>query len=784
MPTATVAAVSVTTTDRAVGAAWQGRLDALADHSLGGRAFCRRLAAATDVWIEALATNAREQHPRAPRFALLAVGGFGRGELSPQSDLDLLLVHDSKSARLEEVASAIWYPVWDAGLKLGHAVRSVDEQIDLAKHDLDTATALLTARLIFGDAKLGGQVVENGLESWKKRRKQWLELLQQRVRERQASAGEVAYILEPDVKDGHGGIRDVQSLWWAECAGLALSAEDDAALNECYDVLLDARVALHRATGRPGDTLRLEDQDAAAVAAGAANADALMASIAGAARTVAWIADEAWGRVGRATGGTPREVAPGVVLLDGEIELADDADPAVDPTYVLRIASAAARHNARIGRRSLDRLAATVPQWPERWPAGAVDKLVGLLLEGHAAIPVMEALDQRGLITRMLPEWAPVRSRPQRNAYHRYTVDRHLWEATANAAELVDSVTRPDLLVLGALFHDIGKGYPGDHTDAGIELVHELAPRIGVPPRDAEVLEAMVRYHLLLPDVAVRRDLADPATIQFVADAVGDQDVLDLLHALTIADSKATGPSAWGAWKEELVADLVARVTHVFGGGAVEEATWTLFPDSETLALMATGEHHVRTTDDRIVVVYGDVPGSFSRIAGVLSLHGLDVITARAHSDEPQPGMVAMGASEYRVHVPRTGIDWEPIRRDLARAVRGELAIEARLHERARTYRRRRPMQAAQPGPPRVIFHDEASTDSTVIEVRCTTKIGILHRITKALAEVGLDIRHATVQTIGLEVVDTFYVRNWSGERIDDPHHRAEIERAVLHAIS
>jgi [protein-PII] uridylyltransferase len=160
------------------------------------------------------------------------------------------------------------------------------------------------------------------------------------------------------------------------------------------------------------------------------------------------------------------------------------------------------------------------------------------------------------------------------------------------------------------------------------------------------------------------------------------------------------------------------------------------------------------------------------------------VITARAHSDEPQPGMVAMGASEYRLHVPRTGIDWGPIRADLARAVRGELAIEARLHERARTYRRRRPMQAVEPGPPRVIFHDEASIDSTVIEVRCTSKIGILHRITKALAEVGLDIRHATVQTIGVEVVDTFYVRNWSGGRIDDAHHRAEIERAVLHAVS
>jgi [protein-PII] uridylyltransferase len=233
-----------------------------------------------------------------------------------------------------------------------------------------------------------------------------------------------------------------------------------------------------------------------------------------------------------------------------------------------------------------------------------------------------------------------------------------------------------------------------------------------------------------------------------------------------------------------LVADLVARVAHVVGGGAVEEATWTLFPDSETLALMATGEHHVRTFEDRIVVVNRDIPGAFSRVAGVLSLHGLDVLTARAHSDEPQLGRVGMGASEYRVHRPKGGIDWEPVRRDLSRASRGELAIEPRLAERARTYRRRRVMQAVVPGPPRVIFHDGASADSTVVEVRCTSKIGILHRITKALAEVGLDIRHATVQTIGLEVVDTFYVRNWEGQPITDPFHRGEIERAILHAVS
>jgi [protein-PII] uridylyltransferase len=763
--------------------AYQGRLDALSDTTVDGRAFCNRLAAATDAWIDALVAQAQDASPDAPRFAIVAVGGYGRGELSPHSDLDVLLVHTSASSRLEEVAAAIWYPIWDAGIKLGHAVRSLDEQIALAKDDLDTATALLTARPIAGDEQLGAEVVEAGRRIFAKRKKRWLQALQRRVRERQTGAGDVAYILEPDIKDGHGGIRDAQSLWWAACGGLALAEDDNVTLNECYDVLLDVRVALHRATRRPGDTLRLEDQDAVAAVAGAADANVLMAQVAAAGRTVAWIADETWGRVGKTSGGSPLEVAPGVMLLDGEMELAVDADPVTDPTYVLRIATAAARHEARIGRRSLDRLTELVPQWPERWPVGAIHELVGLLLEGHRAIPVLETLDQRGLITRLLPEWEPVRSRPQRNAYHRFTVDRHLWEAAANAAGLVNMVGRPDLLVLGALFHDLGKGYPGDHTEVGMELVRHLGPRLGLPGRDVDILVLMVEHHLLLPDVAVRRDLSDPATIEFVADRVHDLERLNLLHALTIADSEATGPSAWGGWKEELVRDLVNRVAHVIGGGDVSEATWTLFPDAATVALMATNDHHVSCADDRLTIVYRDTPGSFSRIAGVLSLHGLDVVTARAHSDEPHLGRVSMGASEFRVEVPVGGIDWAPIEHDLERALKGQLAIEPRLAERARTYRRQRATQAADPAPPRVTFHDEASSDATVLEVRCPTRIGILYRITRALSSVGLDIRHATVQTVGLDVVDTFYVRNWAGDLVTDPFHRGEVERAVLHAI-
>lgn len=749
-----------------------------------GRQYCRALAELTDEWVIEVFDAALAEHPpRSGRVALLAVGGYGRGELAPQSDLDLLLVHDVKpkkvSKDIEPTASAMWYPLWDSGVKLGHAVRRIDEQLDLARTDLDSATALITARPLAGDDALAEQVVREGAALWRKHARRYLADLRDRVRVRQESAGDVAYRLEPDLKDGHGGLRDVQSLWWAQEAGLDLIAEDLIDLDHCYDVLLRARVALHRSTNRPGDVLRLEDQDAAAAAGGWTSADHMMTDVAAAGRTVAWLCDENWGRVTDSAGDVAeRAVAPGVLLRAGEIELADSADPAVDSTLVLQTAVAAARHGARIGRSTLDRLADDAEGWPGVWPVGATDDLIALLLEGHRAVPVLESLDQRDLVARLLPEWEPVRSRPQRNAYHRFTVDRHLWEAAANASLLVDRVSRPDLLVLGALFHDLGKGYPGDHTVVGMELIRTIGPRLGLVQSDVDVLVALVEHHLLLPDVAMRRDLTDEATIRQVATAVGSVEVLDLLHALTEADSIATGPSAWGDWKAGLVSELAARVRHVLGGGDVAEVTWRLFPDAETLAAMAAGGLDISRRGDVVTVVSPDAAGTFSRIAGVLSLHGLDVVSAQAHSDE---GGIA--ASEFRIVLPENGLNWRSIKTDLGRALEYRLAIEARLAEREQTYRRRRRTQAAAPGPPKVVFEDEASSNATVIVVRATTKVGILHRISKALGELGLDIRHATVQTIGMEVVDTFYVRA-NGALVTDQAYRKEIHKALLHAIS
>ena len=235
-------------------------------------------------------------------------------------------------------------------------------------------------------------------------------------------------------------------------------------------------------------------------------------------------------------------------------------------------------------------------EWPQPWPTGAADELVALLLEGQRAIPVLESLDQAELFTRMLPEWAAVRSRPQRNAYHRFTVDRHLWEAAAQAARLADRVDRPDLLVIGALLHDIGKGYPGDHTEVGEKLVAEIAPRMGFDRADT------ARWSRWCDIICCCRTSPPAATSTIRrrssgGKSVGDAGFLDLLHALTEADSLATGPSAWGPWKAELVQELVERVRMHLGEGDAGDDRRSPFPTAEILALMGAGETSVGVDD-------------------------------------------------------------------------------------------------------------------------------------------------------------------------------------------
>ncbi len=747
----------------------------LADPTIVGRDFCAAYTGAVDDWLRALFDGAAEEPGG---LALVAVGGYGRGQLAPGSDLDLLLLHAPR--RLPGgVAQALWYPIWDAGLKLGHAVRTVKQAVSLADEDLDTATALLSCRHLAGDPALTEDLAGQASARWVKRADHHLALLADSVRRRHEQHGEVAFLLEPDLKEGRGGLRDIHALGWSEAARPLLGREDEVDLVEAEGVLLAVRVELHRRTGRGNDRLVLQEQDGVAAALGYGDADELMAAVARAARTVAWIADEAWGRIesslaapSRRRRPPDRDLGPDIVLRDGEIHL--EAGAPAGPTTVLTVAVAAAEEEARIDRATLDRFAAELSPFPDPWPDGARGQLADLLATGRPALTVLETLDQRDLLVRILPEWAPVRSRPQRNAYHQYTVDRHLWETAVNASALTDTVHRHDLLVIGALLHDIGKGYPGDHTEVGIDLVGTIGARMGFPPEDVAVLVDLVRHHLLLPDVATRRDIRDPDTIDAVAAAAGSLSTLELLAALTEADSLATGPAAWGKWKAGLVAELVARTAHAMGGPDLPELSRPLLSD-ELRARMARGVTRVVGEGHTLTVITPDRPGAFSRVAGALAVSGLDVLEALAHSER------RAALSRFTV-TPTLGdtVDWEKVTGLVGQALDDEIDLGALIAERERTYGRTGPLPEADAVPPEVRVDNDASSTATVIEVFAPDAIGILYRLTQAFAAIGLDIRTAKVQTLGHRVVDSFYVRTAAGEKITDPGRLAEIEAAIL----
>lgn len=719
--------------------------------------------------------------------ALVAVGGLGRREVAPYSDLDLVLLHRGRPD-VAELAEAVWYPVWDAGVGLDHSVRTVAEALAVAGDDLKAALGLLELRLVAGDPALAQQLREGAYESWRREAGRRLPQLRAATLTRWRSSGELAFLLEPDLKEARGGLRDVHALH-ALAAAQLLDLPAAAAVAGARDTLLDVRGELHRRAGRALDRLVQQEQPAIAAALGHADADELLRAVSDAGRTIAFAADTAWRQAdaelssrrrtraltrvlpGRRTPVAQRRpLADGVVEQGGEVVLARDADPWADPVLVLRAAGAAARTGLPLAPHALDRLATESAPVPSPWPAAARDAFVDLLGTGPAAVPVLEALDQAGLLVRLIPEWAAVRSRPQRNPVHRFTVDRHLVETAAEAAALTREVARPDLLLLGAFLHDIGKGFPGDHTDAGVAVVRELGPRLGLPYGDAATIAAMVRHHLLLPDTATRRDLDDPVTVRTVVDAVdGSRDLLDLLSALSISDGLATGPAAWTDWKADLVAELVDRARDAMAGDPPQPPP-VLTAAQRSLA--AAGEVAVLADGDTVTVTAPDAPGLLSRTAGVLALHQLDVRAA---------GAVTVGPTAVQVFTvsPRFGRSPDPalLRADVTRALAGTLPLADRLAAREAAYSVGPELWAQ---PPRVLWFDGAATDATVLELRAADGAGLLHRVTGALERCGLDVRGARVSTLGGSAVDAFYL---SGP-VTDPELRRSVTEAVLAAAS
>lgn len=758
------------------------------------------LAELTDDWLTGLFTAGSEG---LRGVSLVAVGGYGRGELSPRSDLDLLLLHDgSDSGAVAALADRIWYPVWDLGLALDHSVRTPAEARKTAGEDLKVQLGLLDARHLAGDLGLTAGLRTAVLADWRNQAPKRLPELQELCAERAERQGELQYLLEPDLKEARGGLRDATALRAVAASWLADAPREGLA--DARRRLLDVRDALHLTTGRATDRLSLQEQDQVAAELGLLDADTLLRQVYEAARVVSYASDVTWrevGRVLRSRAVRPRlramlgggakpaaersPLAEGVVEMDGEVVLARAARPERDHVLPLRAAAAAAQAGLPLSLHAVRRMAAAARPLPTPWPAEAREQLVTLLGSGRPTIEVWEALEAEGLITRLLPDWERVRCRPQRNAVHIWTVDRHLIETAVRASELARRVGRPDLLLVASLLHDIGKGWPGDHSVAGEIIARDVAARIGFDRADVAVLATLVRHHLLLIDTATRRDLEDPATVRSVAEAVGSQGTLELLHALTEADALATGPAAWSSWRGSLVADLVKRVSAVLAGDAPEEPE-DVAPTAEqerlaieafrtggpVLALRAQTESVDAdagpTSDDpeplgvELLIAVPDQPGVLPAVAGVLAMHRLTVRTAELRAlDLPDGVEGSVLLLNWRVAAEYGSLPQAArLRADLVRALDGSLDITARLAERDAAYPRRRGTIAP---PPRVTVASAASRHATVIEVRAHDAPGLLHRIGRALEDANVRVRSMHVSTLGANAVDAFYVTGTKG---------------------
>jgi [protein-PII] uridylyltransferase len=712
--------------------------------------------------------------------AIAAVGGFGRGELSPGSDLDILILHRGTLSEedLATFVNKILYPLWDQKIKVDHSVRTRSEVREAAEADLKVILGLLDIRLVCGSPALVADIQIDALDEWRKNSKRRLPELESSLLERHQRAGELAYLLEPDLKEARGGLRDITAIRALEKSGAITIPMERISVAE--SLLSNVREALHIVSGRDKDKLLFQEQDKVAAHLGLADADVLMSEVAQAARSVDYLLDSTWYRLAHkgkdSSGRFLRKVrsttlSRDISIANKEVTIDVDADFSLDPTIGLRACAAAAQLGLPISMDSLERLSQVlksgVATLPNPWPRDARENLISLIGAGSAMVQIFEALDQEEIIFNWIPEWRAVRSLPQRNVLHRHTVDRHMVETAVQAAALTRKVHRPDLLLFSALFHDIGKGTDEDHSERGAELIAPLAKRIGFSESDIKTIQLLVKHHLLLSATATRRDLDDPATITAVADVIPDLQTLELLHALSIADGEATGRAAWTDWKASLVAELVKRVELAITDNTVAQQP-ELTEDQRVKA--DSGELSVsienRESVYAIEIVIPDSTGILSTVAGVLNLLRLDVRSARTKS-------VGVSAVMEWIVIPdphAPTLEVAKMHDEINKALKSRSTLSERIQARIDAYAQLPTIPV--PDPIVETFLD-AATDATIIEVRSHDRPALLFGIGDAITRCSVDIRSAIVTTLGAEAIDTLYVTEIGGgpltpERADE----------------
>jgi [protein-PII] uridylyltransferase len=712
-------------------------------------------------------------------LALVAVGGYGRSELSPFSDLDVVLLHDPSidESVVRRTAEAIWYPLWNDGVALDHSVRDTLQMREAAATDHRAAMGMLDARPVAGDAGLVLTLRSQVLADWRRDARRRVAEVREARLTRIERAGWIAHAAVPDLKESGGGLRDSVILRALVATWLIDVPHGESEM--LRGQLLDVRDALHTTVGRRVERLDADviPDVARTLGMGAEELDLHTRHLG---RRIAHLASLSWRKVDEALApsrkGTFTSRGPvvlplddGVGVLDGEVIVTRDADPVTDPELALRAGAAAAREGLPLSAGSAARLARTMSDLPDPWPPTATRHLVDLLTSGPGLLPVWDELDFAGVVDRVLPEWSAIRLRGSSSPVHRFTVDRHSLETCVQAAAVKRDVARPDLLGVAALLHDIGKGVDGDHSVVGEPMAVRIALRWGFDAADADVIGRLVRWHLLLPTIATRRDIEDPSTAANVAEIVGTEDFLDLLFALTASDAQSTGPSAWTAWRQGLVEGLVEKVRHqlddsVRSPDADAYEGWPLHVPVPEHGTTGPTDFTLSVESHRggslLTIVTADRPGVMADLAGGLALAGLAIRSARTvtHSD----------AAVSLWEVSRPDVDVARLSDRLRPAMAGELDLAGRLELAS----------IPDAADARVRLLQGMSETATLVEVRAHDRRGLVWTVCNQIASLGHSIRSAHMSTYGAEVRDVFYVVDADGTLLDA--EAAEILRARL----
>ena len=804
------------------------------------------------------------------RLALLAVGGYGRGEMAPHSDVDIAFITPWKpTGWTEQVIESMLYSLWDLGLKVGHSSRSLDETMRMAKSDLTVRTALLEARYIWGDRALyeesakrfDAEVMQGTARAFV------TEKLEERD-ERHRRMGDSRYVVEPNVKEGKGGLRDLHTLFWigkyvnrvrsvADLVDVGLLTQVELRqFQKAEDFLWAVRCHLHMITGRAEDRLTFDLQLETATRMhfagrqGRSGVERFMryyflnAKIVGD-LTAVFLAhlDDQLGAKGRryipAMFRRPKKL-DGFVLDRGRLALPDDDFFRADPVRLLEIFAVADRHGLAIhpsAMRTASRDAGLITAKIRRDPR-ANAAFMDVLTSPRDPETVLRWMNESTVFGRFVPDFRRVVAQMQFDMYHHYTVDEH----TIRAVGLLAKIEKGDLaqdhplmttlmgklisrraLYVAVLLHDIAKGRGGDHSVLGAEVAEHLCPRLGMTAAETETVAWLVRYHLLMSATAFKRDLADYKTILDFVEVVQSPERLRLLLCLTVVDIRAVGPGVWNSWKRQLLSDLyeaaeeVLRLGHKQKGrservAAKQEAlrqalglTATDFaalakrlPESYWIAepediLIHNAQHILASTGSQLsiaaqyypqrgatlITVYAaDHPGLFYRIAGAIHLAGGNIIDARIHTTRD-----GVAVDNFLVQDPLGGAFHSPdqltrIRNGIEDALSNRHRMITRLEARPLPRTRAEAFRIE----PNVLIDNKASNRFTVIEVNARDRPALLFSLANALFQSKVTVHSAHVATYGERAVDTFYVTDLLGGKIESKGRLQTLERRMLEA--